>query len=211
MTKVTVEDAAMLKGDVAASQGVSARDANRKKRLSVAQARAWRSRPARVVFGALVLIVVAAIVAIGVYRVTHTGHDVGDTLTYSPGAGDGAVSITLLSATRQQSITPGATTQSLTVRVHFVNNTVGDLHFKTGDFLIAIANSTGFFKAQGTGVVVLLAPGKSIESQMIFQLPAQALQPELFWWPYVLDGTTNLTGADAPCWWYLGYYDLPVN
>jgi len=200
-----------MKGDVAAPQGVPALEENQKKRLSVAQAGVWRSRPARILFGALILIVLAALVATAVYRITHTGHDVGDTLTYSPGAGDGAVAITLLSAVRQPPASTSATTQSLTVRVHFVNNTVGDLHFKTGDFLVAIANSTGFFKAQGTGVVVLLAPGKSIESQMIFQLPAQAYQPELFWWPYVLDGTSDLTGANAPCWWYLGYYDLPTN
>ncbi len=200
----------MLKGDVTASGGVSARETNRKRRLSVAHAGAFRSRTARILFGALILVVIAAIVAVAAYRITHTGHDVGDTLTYSPGAGDGVISITLLSAVRQQS-TSSNSGESLTVRVHFVNNTVGDLHFKTADFLVAIANSTGFFKAQGTGVVVLLAPGKSIESQMVFQLPAQALQPELFWWPYVLDGTSDLTGADAPCWWYLGYYDLPEN
>jgi len=196
----------MLKGDVAAPQGVQSRDGSRAGRWWVAQAGVWRSRPARILFGLIILVVIAALVAAAIFRITHTGHDVGDTLTYTASAGNGEVTITLLAATLQPPVSASATTQELAVRVHFVNNTVGDLHFKTGEFVVAVANSTGFFHAQGTGVIVLLTPGKSIESQMIYQLPVQPTQPELFWWPYVLDGDTNLTGASAPCWWDLGYY-----
>ncbi len=195
-----------MKGDIATSQQSTSREEQQNASLGVPQAQLWRWWPVRIGVGALIILILIALGATLVYRLTHTGHDVGDTLTYTAPGGDGDIAITLLSAKITHPTQLGSENEQLVVRVHFVNNTVGDLHFKSAEFLVQIGNASGFIREQGKGVIVLLSPGKSIESQMIFQLPGGATEPELFWFPYVLNGNTDLTGASAPCWWYLGYY-----
>ena len=195
-----------MKGDIATSQQSTPHNEQQSKTASALQARLWRSWPVRLGVGALIILVLIALGATLGYRLTHTGHDVGDTLTYTAPSGNGDIAITLLTAKITHPTQLGGANEQLAIRVHFVNNTVGDLHFKSAEFLVQIGNASGFVREQGKGVIVQLSPGKSIESQMIFQLPGGATEPELFWFPYVLNGNTDLTGASAPCWWYLGYY-----
>jgi len=195
-----------VKGDIATSQHAPSRDEQESERLSAPRAGVWHSWPVRLGIGAAIVVLLIALGATLAYQLTHTGHDVGDTLTYTMPAGNGQIAITLLSAKIVHPTQLGGPNEQLNIRVHFVNNTVGDLHFKSAEFLVQIGNASGFIREQGKGVIVLLAPGKSIESQMIFELPGGATEPELFWFPYVLNGNTDLTGESAPCWWYLGYY-----